>query len=252
VVDGYGVEPKDLFTYYDDAFRAASDLRQAGLTALMMITQLSSGLNPGGINELVSLQRDHVTALGDAHGVLDDSSAGISFLALGAGLIGYGYQATDGAAADKINGSLVDKLLAPPPAGQQPPPTNPKDAPPPLTEEEKRQLENIANTLGGKGTKAGGATRVMNMTNGAVTVTVPAVPAMPKPPLPGRDPKSTSTAPPSAPPATTYTTDRENELDPDKPAVCAAPLGSHLPCEGNYNDQLFRTAPPDLPKLEKK
>jgi hypothetical protein len=250
VVDGYKVDPQDLYTHYEDVFGAASNLRQSGVTALMMITQLSSGLNPGGIHELETLQRNHMTALGDAQSVVSDSVSGLGFLAQGAGLIGTSYQATDGAAADKINGTLVDKLFAPPPPGQQqqgPPPE-------PLTPEEQQRLQNIANTLAGRGTTAGGATRVMNTANGSVRVTVPGIAPLVPPPLPGQKPGTTApppAAPPPAPPPAEYTTGREDDLDPDRPAQCFFPDdGKPHTCEGWYDDKVYRTRPPTLPQLD--
>jgi hypothetical protein len=220
---------------------------QSGSTALTMIMMLSPGLQPGGIHELQNLQRNHSTAWQDTHAVVNESITGLGFLAQGAGLIGTGYQATDGAAADKINGTLVDKLFEPPPPGQQ------QQQPPqqPLSEEEQRRLKNLANTAAGNGTKAG-PTRVMNRTDGSVKVTVPGVAPLAPPPLPGQKPGTTAppSAPPPAPPPTEYTTGREDDLDPDNPAVCAFPNdGKPHTCEGNYDDS-YRQRLPDLPQLK--
>lgn len=218
---------EDLYSYQKDVTTAASQFRQGGLTALMMITQLGSG--PGAMTSLTQLQHllggDHMAALQSAMTALNEGVTGVSILGQGAGMLGYNYDATDGAAASRVNGSLVDRLLSPAPAGQKVP-AGGETKQVPLTAEEQRQLDAINGALSGRsGTES---SRVYNGRTGSVTVTVPAVPELAVPALPGQPApkkatstaapapkKAPSTAAPEPEPPSTYTTAGENELVPD-------------------------------------
>ncbi|MCM3926107.1 hypothetical protein ND748_31120 [Frankia sp. AiPs1] len=234
------VHAEDLYTHSGDVSTAASHLRQDGLTALMMIAQLGSGgdFAPGSVDSLVHLHTQHLLALSGAQTALGDTVAGLGVLGQGAGLIGANYQASDEAAARRINGALVDRLLAPPPPGEQVP-DGVQVQEVPLTPEEQRQIAAIGTALGGRG--GGGATRTFSSSTGAVTVTVPAVPAMSAPPIPGR-PSAGAPAAPAQPGAPqTFTTGGENDLSSD--GVCFTSADS--PAPGCWDERARRR--PALP-----
>jgi hypothetical protein len=237
-------DDQDLYTYRDDVTRIASQLRQGGLTSLMMITQLGLGRGfSSGIDELVRLRTKHDEALIDAQTELNGGITGLSAIGQGAGIVGANYAATDTGASDRINGAMIDKLLTPPPPEQQ----NANAVTEiPLTDEERTQLQQINDTLTGQG---GGTGRVMEPWTGAVTVTVPEVPALPTPPpMPGQQ----QAGPPAAPvpaPARTFTTARENELRPDVNHTLRN-RSDNMDDYGEVYDENYRAQnPPDVPVL---
>lgn len=224
----------DLFRYRTDVNTAMNHFNDTGTTALMTMSVLGTGVF-SGIGTVQAVLAAQGTTAQTAQTVLRDGVSGLSYLGLGAGLLGMNYDATDGNATSRINQTMVDGMLAPPPPGQA---GGSGMQTVPLTPEQEAEALAIRQALAGQRGGSASATRRFNGSTGAVTVTVPDVPAIAAPALPGEDaPAIAAPALPGAP--SSYTTLPEGELNSD--GLCFTTPG------GTCYDETGRRIPPALP-----
>jgi hypothetical protein len=214
--DEVGVDPDELERYGKLVSGHGVDLMQHGIPRLQAVGLLGSKVPKGGIYELDQLKVQHDLAFEGAYKNLQECIGGLGVLGQGVGLLAMSYRTTDTAAAGRINGSMIDRLLSgQPPKPKPKPPTKPSPDP-----------EIRLGRLRAEDRTPAPSPVVMNP-DGSVTATV-TVPGTGSPPTGG----TTKTAKTEK-----ITTAPENELTPDV-GPSFRPTGSRRVRSPVYDDEV--------------